>query len=117
LPLFVIVADKGEIVCLPEIGLWKRANSEVVKYARWEAEGGFGTRVTSFRDFCFGRSYHKEVLKEVNVALEALDLPEADILDMKRKESRQLARHALYLLLGWKPRADRKVRVIPATKP
>jgi len=103
-PLFVLVADKGDVVCLPQVGLWKRATPETVAFASWHAGGGFRWRRPSLRRLKTIYRYHRAATGEIDAALDALDLPTADITEMKRRQRRELARHAVYFFIGWKPR-------------
>ena len=112
-PLFVLVADKGDVVCLPEVGLWKRATTDTVEFARWHAEGGFYRRGPNLRHVRSIYKFHRSVMGEIDAAIEALDLPQAHIAEIRRRQRRELAKHAIHLLAGWKPqRVSRSARSV-----
>ena len=110
LPLFVLVANKGEVICLPEVGLWKRTSRQVVEHVRWEVDGGIRRKGPDLRSLKSSYAYHKKVMVEIDAALETLDLSKTEILDIRRKLRRQLTLHAWYLVLGWKPKIVSKDR-------
>lgn len=101
-PLFALVADKGDVVCLPEIGLFKLAGESSIRGARWELEGGFrpGGPDLSLSNF----RYHRAVIEELDRAYQALDLPPDEIAHAHRAARWVLKRHAIQMAVGWKPR-------------
>ena len=103
-PLFVLLADKGEVVCLREVGLWKRTAPGSLEFARWHAFGGFYPKGPKLRHLKSIFRYHRRVMGEIDTALETLDLPRSDIDEIRRWQRRELARHAIYLFIGWKPK-------------
>ena len=101
-PLFALVADKGEIFCLPQIGLFKRTSKKVFRHAKWEIAGGFRSS-----GGCFSISalrYHRDVFGELERTYRTLDLPGDQIEKARCAARRALTHHAIQLAVGWKPK-------------
>ena len=102
LPLFALLAFAGSILCLPEIGLRKRAPFKVCRGAKWEQIGGFNPNGPTLNLPGLAK-YHWTVLKELYRAYDAIDLAEGDHRLLRRRAMRDLAKHAIACAIGWKP--------------
>ena len=102
LPFFALVAFAGEILCLPEIGLWKRAPLKVCQAARWERAGGLNPNGPGLNIPGLIK-YHWRVLKELDQVFNVIDVPERDRRILRQDTMRGLAKHALACIAGWKP--------------
>lgn len=102
LPLFALVSFAGSILCLPEIGLRKRAPFKVCRAARWEQTGGFNPNGPTLNIPGLVR-YHWTVLRELYRAYDSMGLAEPDRRILKQNAMRDLAKHAIACAVGWKP--------------
>jgi glycosyltransferase involved in cell wall biosynthesis len=102
LPLFALVAFAGSILCLPEIGLRKRAPPGVFRGARWEQTGGFNPNGPALNVPGLVK-YHWTVLKELYRVYDEINLSETDRRFLKQNAMRDLATHAIACAVGWKP--------------
>lgn len=104
-PLFALVAFKGDVVCLPEVGFWKQAARGVCDNAKWEHCGGFHPRGPRINVLGMAK-YHWGVFQEVCAAYEALDLPDGQFRLLRQNARERLLMHAVYSTIGWKPKTE-----------
>ncbi len=103
LPMFALVASKGHVLYLPEIGLRKRASLPVCRGAMWEQRGGFNKNGPN-PNLPGIVKYHWTVFGEISLAYDATDMTAPERDKLKAMTRRHLAVHALQYALGWKRR-------------
>ena len=103
-PLFGLVASKGEIISLPEIGFWKRANHEAWQHAKWICQGGWHPAGPHIKRWRRTLTYHRGALQSIFGVYDALDLPPACIINLKEAARRQINLHFFQVCAGWKPK-------------
>jgi len=107
IPLFLLVAAKGNIRMLPEVGMYKVAAATVCEQAKWEQVGGhYPTRsrwLAHIRSLLPLFQYHWLVMNEVVAAVDAAELEFEEKKSIKRLVRWLLLRHALYFVFRWKP--------------
>ncbi len=102
-PLFAIAAYNGDIVCLREIGFWKRATKKVCRNAQWEHQGGLQTGGPRLNLVALVR-YHWSLYRDICVAYHALGLSLNETATLTASARNRLLVHALQCAVGWKPK-------------
>jgi glycosyltransferase involved in cell wall biosynthesis len=106
LPMFALLATKGQIVSLPQ-QLWhKRAPAHVGRSAHWERVGGWRAAgpglLTPRHIFVSQRKYHQDLAQEIAQAIRASDLTPAEQIRVITAARNSLWRHWRTVLIGWK---------------
>lgn len=107
IPILLYVAYRGEILVMPEVGLYKQAPAQVHAQVKWELRGGrlpAPCRLSSWGAIKGTWRYHSQALNHIDSALALLPLPDRERTDLRAVARSGLLRHFLYLLLGYKPR-------------
>lgn len=81
IPPLLLAAMRGEIIVLPEAGIYKTANQSVHAQAKWEVRGGRipeTSRIRSIKSLIKTWSYHASVIKGVDNALNQLNISSKD---------------------------------------
>ncbi|APO51719.1 glycosyltransferase family 2 protein [Bradyrhizobium sp. YCK136] len=107
IPMQILLAFRGDIRVIPEIGFYKTAPRTVCEQARWEQVGG---RLPNWRGWqnyirdCRSlHRYHKMVMHENFAAIDALGLESRTTGQLRKFAAYCLFRHELLLALRWKP--------------
>jgi hypothetical protein len=113
IPLFILIAARGNIRVLPTVGMYKVAAKPVCEQARWEQVGGkypLPTRwLTHLRSLSPLHAYHSTVLREMNAAIDAAVPDSKQAQNLRQLAARLIRRHEFYFLVRWKPRPKRDV--------
>lgn len=107
IPPLLYVACIGEILVMPEIGLYKEAPAQVHAQVKWELRGGrlpAACRLSSWGAVKGTWGYHSQALRHIDSALALLPLSDKAKKYLHETARRRLLLHFLYLLLGYKPR-------------
>src|SRR5690606_11253613 len=107
IPPWLYVACAGEILVMPEIGLYKQAPAQVHAQVKWELRGGrlpAACRLSNWGAVKGTWGYHSQALRHIDSALALLPLSDRVKADLHGAARRRLLLHFLYLLLGYKPR-------------
>ena len=109
IPMQILLAFRGGIRVIPEIGLYKSAPRTVCEQARWEQIGG---RLPNWRGWWSYISerrplhqYHDMVRHESFAAIEALGCDRPTTRSLRSFAANCLLMHELLLALRWKPGA------------
>lgn len=102
----LLAANAGEIVTLPDIGLYKQAPRQVYEQVVWENTGGsLPTGPTlSPRGIVGTFGYHWDALKDIYSAIEITGLPDASKRHLRQLTRRRLTKHFFQLVVGRKAR-------------
>jgi Glycosyltransferases involved in cell wall biogenesis len=101
------VACMGEVIVMPEIGLYKQAPAQVHAQVKWELLGGrlpAACRLSNWGAVKGTWGYHSQALRHIDSALALLPLSDRVKADLRAAARRKLLLHFLDLLLGYKPR-------------
>jgi hypothetical protein len=108
IPMQILIASRGCIRVLPEIGMYKSAPQSVCEQAKWERVGGKLPNWTGWRAHMnASRSlhrYHSMVLRETCVAIDDLGYDKRTTRGLSAWAAFYLLRHEIYLAVRWKPR-------------
>ena len=108
IPMLILVASKGDIRVLPDIGLYKTASKNVCEQAKWEQAGGWlpnnwrGWK-NHLADCKTLHRYHGMVMQEDFAAIDALGLDEQSARRLRTCAAYFLRKHQLLLAMRWKP--------------
>jgi glycosyltransferase involved in cell wall biosynthesis len=110
IPMQILLASRGGIRVMPEIGLYKAAPKTVCEQARWEQVGGRlpnwrGWR-SYFNDCRSLHQYHNMVKHENFTAIDALGYDSRTTRRLRATAIYCLLKHELLLALRWKPEAS-----------
>jgi glycosyltransferase involved in cell wall biosynthesis len=104
LQVLVYVAANGEVIALPEVGMYKGVrHKRVYEHQLWEIEGGIRPQWWRPRNIPKMLRYHREVLESVRDALKQIDLGEDERAALDALATRILRRHALSMAINWMP--------------
>lgn len=104
LQLMMFAAANGEIIVLPEIGMYKSLRHERVYWHKvWEIEGGLRPQWWRPRNLLKSLRYHRMVLESVRAGLAKVDLTADDRASLDALETKILRCHALHMAINWIP--------------
>ncbi|CAN5379278.1 hypothetical protein BH10PSE9_BH10PSE9_06130 [soil metagenome] len=111
--LLVFVAAQGEIIALPEVGMYKGIpRKKVYDHQHWEIEGGLRPQWWRPRNVFKMLRYHRQVLASIRDALNRVDLTEIERASLDALATKILRRHALHMAINWiPPAASAKARL------
>jgi hypothetical protein len=119
IPMQILLAFKGGIRVIPEIGLYKSAPRTVCEQARWEQVGGplpnWRGWMSYLNDCRSNHRYHKMVMHENFAAIDALGCDGHVTRDLRKWTARCLSRHELLLAMRWKPKVSVQPQAIAMT--
>jgi glycosyltransferase involved in cell wall biosynthesis len=105
IPILLQVAARGDWLVLPEPGLKKQTRSATYRQARWEREGGrlpSECRAGSYNSLRSLYRYHSGALREITHSIDSMGLPAREIAKLKRRAARNIWRHLVELIVGYK---------------
>jgi hypothetical protein len=112
IPMLILLASRGGVRVIPEIGLYKAAPRTVCEQARWEQVGGRLSNWRGWRShFNVCRSnylYHNMVMRENFVAIDALGYESQIARRLCARAAYCLLKHEFLLALRWKPEVSAK---------
>lgn len=107
IPMQILLAAKGGIRMLPEVGMYKVAPLPVCEQARWEQEGGplpnWPGAFRHVQNIIALRRYHQTVSDEVFTAIESLGLEREAADSLKKTVTERLRGHLVALCMRRKP--------------
>jgi glycosyltransferase involved in cell wall biosynthesis len=118
IPMQILLASKGGIRVLPEVGLYKSTPRTVCEQARWEQEGGRLPNWLGWRSY-FGdcrslHKYHGMVMQENFAAIDALAYDGGTTRKLRALAAYHLRKHEFLLDLRWKPAVSTKAQAVEA---
>lgn len=111
IPPLLLAAMRGEIIVLPEAGIYKTAAASVRTQAAWEENGGLlpsASRIRNMTSLLATWRYHYAVIKGIAHALEQLHLSERERNRLFSVAYKRILMHFMWMTLRYKP-AKRKV--------
>lgn len=106
IPPLLLAAMRGEIIVLPEAGIYKTAATSVHAQAQWESEGGWlpvTSRISTWRSLRTTWRYHVAVIDGIRFALEQLDLLAEERRRLAAIARQRILRHFMWMVLRYKP--------------
>lgn len=107
IPMLVLLAFRGNIRVLPQIGMYKSAPRSVCEQAKWEQVGGRLPNWPGWQAYLKTlislRRYHALVATEANSAIQSLECSAAIKRELSQFSKLCLLRHELFMALRWKP--------------
>ena len=107
IPMQILLASRGGIRVIPEIGLYKAAPMFVCEQARWEQTGGRLSDWRGWRRYFNDRrslhQYHNMVKYENFIAIDALGYDSGTTRRLRAWATYYLLKHEFLLALRWKP--------------
>jgi len=103
--VLLCVASRGDWIVLPDIGIGKQTRMSTYRQARWEKTGGRLPKVCRATSLASIRSlfgYHASALSEIMRSLRCLKIPRNDIDALVARAKKNIWRHFLYLVVGYK---------------
>lgn len=103
--LLLLVAEAGDIIVLPEIGLHKNAPRPVYEQVVWEIRGGWHPKGPTLhpKSVMETARYHLRAAKDVESAIALTSLPAKEKQHLRFVARTVLLRHFLQLISGRKP--------------
>ena len=119
IPMLMLVAETGNIVVLPEVGMIRDARISVCQQARWECFGGTypiwrGYLYHLYSVLNVGK-YHALACLEIIVAIRALNFPILAKIRLSIIAVALVCRHYLYWITRWKPQRAAHNHIINAS--
>lgn len=119
IPMQILLAARGGIRVVPEIGLYKAAPRAVCEQARWEQVGGRLPNWRGWRSYfsdCRSlHQYHNMVKHENFAAIDALGLDDRTTRQLRAWAAYCLLKHEFLLGWRWKPQAPARSQPAVAT--
>lgn len=106
IPPLLAAAYHGEIVVLPDAGIFKRATLNTYAQAVWEERGGrlpTGSHMKGWRAIRSTWRYHDNVIRAVRAGVEQLDLEPDERRRLVAMARSRIRLHFLYMLARYKP--------------
>lgn len=114
IPMQILLASRGGIRVLPEIGFYKAAPRNVCEQAKWEQVGGRLPNWPGWRGYLAAcrslHQYHIMVMQENFVAIDALGYDKKTTGRLRTAAAYCLRKHELLLALRWKPSGSRALQ-------
>lgn len=105
LQLVMFAAAAGDIVVLPEIGMYKSLrHKRVYQHKVWEIGGGVRPQWWRPRNLAKNLRYHRHVLDSLREGLARIPLTAPERTALDALATRILRRHALHMAINWMPR-------------
>lgn len=106
-PPLLLAAMQGEIVVLPEIGLYKHVPETVHAQVVWEVNGGWlpsPGRISGVRSLIQTWRYHFGAMRDIESAVNLLSIPGREKRDLVWLSRWNLLKHFIFILTCYKPR-------------
>lgn len=102
--VLMFVAANGDIVVLPEIGMYKSLRyKRVYRHKVWEIAGGLRPQWWRPRNQLKNLRYHRRLLSSYREALAQIDLPPADRASLDALATNIVRRQTLQMAVNWVP--------------
>lgn len=108
IPALLTTAYHGEVIVLPDAGIFKTASQDTYAQAAWEENGGrlpSRSRMTGLRSMISTWRYHEAVIQAIELGLEQLDMPAGEKHHLIARSRSRIRRHFLWMLAQYKPRS------------
>ena len=107
LQLLMFAAANGEIIALPEIGMYKSVpRRKVYDHQRWEIEGGLRPQWWRPRNIPKMLRYHRQVIDSIRAGLQKIDLTADERASLEALSTKILRQHAFHMAINWIPRSS-----------
>ncbi|MDE2598239.1 MAG: glycosyltransferase family 2 protein [Rhodocyclaceae bacterium] len=106
IPPLLLAAMRGEIIVLPEAGIYKTAAPSVWAQAEWEERGGVIPATSRIRNMASLRAtwrYHDAVIQGITHALGQLNLPEGERKQLASIARKRILKHFVWMVVRYKP--------------
>jgi glycosyltransferase involved in cell wall biosynthesis len=118
IPMLILVAARGGLRVIPEVGLYKTAPQTVCEQARWEQIGGVLPNWRGWQVYAIDcrslHAYHGMVMRENFAAIHSLRYDQNTTRRLRAWAAYFLRKHEFLLAMRWKPSGSGRTSMITA---